>query len=63
MPMSYATAVALALGVWGVSAVQVAAETINGIVVALTLLYIIFGAILLLKPSRNRGRWGRGSEF
>jgi lactate permease len=55
MPMSYATAVALALGVWGVSAVQVAAATINGLVVALTLLYIIFGAILLLNTLKESG--------
>jgi len=55
MPMSYATAVALALGVWGVSPVQVAAATINGLVVAVTLLYIIFGAILLLNTLKESG--------
>ena len=55
MPMSYATAVVLAVGVWGVSATQVAAATINGLVVALTLLYIIFGAILLLNTLKESG--------
>ncbi len=43
MPLTYAVAVVLALFVWQVPALQVAGATINGIVVALTLLYIIFG--------------------
>jgi len=55
MPLSYGVAVVLALGVWGVSAVQVAAATVNGLVVALTLLYIIFGAILLLNTLQQSG--------
>jgi len=55
MPLSYLTAVLLALGVWGVPAVQVAAATVNGLVVALTLLYIIFGAILLLNTLQESG--------
>lgn len=48
MPLSYATAAALALFVWQVPPRQVAAATVNGLVVAVELLYIIFGAILLL---------------
>jgi lactate permease len=55
MPLSYVTAVALALGVWGVPAVQVAAASVNGLVVALTLLYIVFGAILLLNTLQESG--------
>ena len=55
MPLSYLTAVALALGIWGVPAVQVAAATMNGLVVALTLLYIVFGAILLLNTLQESG--------
>ena len=55
MPLSYVAALALALGVWGVPAVQVAAATVNGMVVAATLLYIIFGAILLLNTLQESG--------
>jgi lactate permease len=55
MPLSYAVAAALVIGVWGVSVVQVTAATINGIIVALTLLYIIFGAILLLNTLQTTG--------
>ena len=55
MPLSYVTAVALALGVWGVGVVQVAAATVNGLIVALTLLYIVFGAILLLNTLQESG--------
>ncbi|MDP6610400.1 MAG: L-lactate permease, partial [Vicinamibacterales bacterium] len=47
MPLSLAVAIGLALAVWQVPAVQVVAASINGLIVALTLLYIIFGAILL----------------
>jgi lactate permease len=55
MPLSYLTAVVLALGVWGVPAIQVAAASVNGLVVALTLLYIVFGAILLLNTLQESG--------
>jgi lactate permease len=55
MPISYAVAVALALGVWQVSAAQVAAATINGLVTAAALVYIIFGAILLLNVLQESG--------
>ena len=51
MPISYLVAVFLALGVWKVSAVQVAAASVKGLVIAVELLYIIFGAILLLVPT------------
>jgi len=55
MPLSYAAALVMALGVWGVPAVQVAAATVNGMIVAATLLYIIFGAILLLNTLQESG--------
>ena len=55
MPLSYAVAIVLALGVWQVPAVQVVAASINGLVVAFTLLYIIFGAILLLNTLQESG--------
>jgi len=55
MPISYIVAAVLALFVWQVSAAQVAAATLNGLVVAGTLLYIIFGAILLLNTLQESG--------
>ena len=55
MPLTYAVAVVLALFVWQVPGLQVAGATINGIIVALTLLYIIFGAILLLNTLQESG--------
>ena len=55
MPLTYAVAAALALFVWQVPGLQVAAATLNGLVIALTLLYIIFGAILLLNTLQASG--------
>ena len=55
MPLSLAVAVVLALAVWQVPAVQVVAASINGLIVAMTLLYIIFGAILLLNTLQESG--------
>lgn len=55
MPISYILAAVLALFVWQVPGADVAAATINGIVVAITLLYIIFGAILLLNTLQESG--------
>ena len=55
MPLSYITAVVLALVVWQVPGLQVVAASVNGLIVALTLLYIIFGAILLLNTLQESG--------
>ena len=55
MPLSYAVAALLALFVWQVPLLQVAAATVNGLVIAFTLLYIIFGAILLLNTLQESG--------
>ncbi|VEF48608.1 L-lactate permease [Bacillus freudenreichii] len=55
MPISYILAVILALFVWKVPGVNVTAASINGVVVAFTLLYIIFGAILLLNTLQESG--------
>ncbi|WNS73765.1 L-lactate permease [Bacillus sp. DTU_2020_1000418_1_SI_GHA_SEK_038] len=55
MPISYVIAVGLALFVWKVPGANVAAASINGLVVAITLLYIIFGAILLLNTLQESG--------
>ena len=55
MPLSYVVAVALAWLVWQVPGLQIAAATLNGLVIAFTLLYIIFGAILLLNTLQESG--------
>lgn len=55
MPICYAVAVALALGVWKVPFNHVAAASVNGLITTFTLLYIIFGAILLLNTLHQSG--------
>ena len=55
MPLSFITAVLLALFVWKIPAAQVAAASVNGVITAGTLLYIIFGAILLLNTLQESG--------
>lgn len=45
----------LAITVWGVSGTVVAASIIQGVIIALTLLWIVFGAILLLNTLTNSG--------
>ncbi|MFT5524032.1 MAG: lactate permease [Pirellulaceae bacterium] len=55
MPASYIVAAALAFFVWRVSATQIAAATIDGLMIATTLLYIVFGAILLLNTMQESG--------
>ncbi|MFC0272737.1 L-lactate permease [Metabacillus herbersteinensis] len=55
MPISYLVAIGLALFVWKVPGANVAAASINGLVVAGTLLFIIFGAILLLNTLQESG--------
>jgi lactate permease len=48
MPVGYVIAVVVALLVWQVSFRGVLAATLEGLVVAVTMLYIVFGALLLL---------------
>ena len=48
MPVGYLAAVIIAVTVWKMSLTGVAAATIEGLVVAGTMLYIVFGALLLL---------------
>ena len=55
MPLSYLTACVLALGVWRLAPTQVMAASVKGLLVAMTLLYIIFGAILLLNTLQESG--------
>ena len=53
MPLSYLAVLLLAGLVWKVPALQIAAASVKGLVVAASLLYIIFGAILLLNTLRE----------
>ena len=55
MPLAYIVAVAIALIFWGTDFATVAAASVNGIVVALNILFIVFGAILLLYTLRESG--------
>lgn len=55
MPICYVVAVVLAVFVWKVPGVQIVAASVNGLIVAATLLYIIFGAILLLNTLQESG--------
>ncbi len=55
MPLSFVTAVVVALFYWQVAPMQVAAASVKGLVITASLLYIIFGAILLLNTLRESG--------
>lgn len=55
MPITYVIAVVLALFVWQVPAVRVAAASLNGLIITGELLFIIFGAILLLNTLDESG--------
>ena len=48
MPVGYLAAVVVALTVWQMSFTGVLAATMEGLIVAITMLYIVFGALLLL---------------
>ena len=55
MLVAYLATVALALLVWNAPVERVAGATVNGLVTAVTLLYIVFGAILLLYTVQESG--------
>ena len=55
MPVVYATAVIIALNIWNMPFVDVAASTIQGLFLTFDLLLIIFGAILLLNTLERSG--------
>ncbi len=55
MLVAYVATVVLAMAVWGQGFGTVAGATVNGLVTALTLLFIIFGAILLLQTVQESG--------
>ena len=55
MPLAYLTCVGLAVFVWQLPGTQIAASSVKGLLITLQLLYIIFGAILLLNTMRESG--------
>ena len=55
MPIVYMLAAFIALTAWGVSFSRVVASTIQGLFISFDLLYIIFGAILLLNTLKHSG--------
>jgi lactate permease len=55
MPFCYLTVVILALAVWRTPVALVAAATVDGLVIAASMIYIVFGAILLLNTLRESG--------
>ncbi len=55
MPICYVVAVAIALSFWKVDFSRVAASTIQGLFITADILFIIFGAILLLNTLKHSG--------
>ena len=55
MPVGFVIVVLIALFVWEMNPAAIAASTIQGLLVALTLLYIVFGALLLLETLTKSG--------
>jgi lactate permease len=55
MPAAYVAAAAVAIGAWRMSASRVAAASIQGLFLTFDLLFIIFGAILLLHTLDRSG--------
>lgn len=55
MPVAYAMTSLFALVFWKVAPVHVAAASIRGVIIAVSLLWIIFGAILLLQTLSESG--------
>ncbi|MFV8381884.1 L-lactate permease [Corynebacterium hindlerae] len=48
MPVGYVAAVIVAMSVWKMTPIGIIGATIEGIIVAITMLYVVFGALLLL---------------
>jgi lactate permease len=55
MPIAYLVTVAIALLVWQVPVLEIAASSLQGLVAAAEILYIVFGAILLLNTLQESG--------
>ena len=55
MPLVYVVTAAIALLAWGVSVNRVLAATLEGLIITLQVLWIIFGALLLLNTLKHSG--------
>lgn len=55
MPLAYIAVVVIGLSVWQLPITQIGAATVKGLVTTFELLYIIFGAILLLNTLQESG--------
>ncbi|MGF1472235.1 MAG: L-lactate permease [Rubrobacteraceae bacterium] len=55
MPVGYVVVVIIGLSVWRLSIASIAASTVQGLIIALTILYIVFGALLLLATLSESG--------
>lgn len=55
MPLSYITVVIIAYFVWKLPVMQIVGGTVNGIVTAVSLLYIIYGSVLVLYTVMESG--------
>ncbi|MBD1378598.1 L-lactate permease [Metabacillus arenae] len=58
MLLAYIMVLILALFVWKISISQVAASSVNGLITVFNILYIVFGAVLLLHTIRESGGLG-----
>lgn len=55
MPVVYVVTVLIALMAWGVSFNRIAAATLEGLIITVQVLWIIFGALLLLNTLKHSG--------
>lgn len=55
MPVGFAVVVLVGALVWGMDATVIAAASVEGLIIAIGLLYIIFGALLLLQTLTSSG--------
>ena len=55
MPVVYLAAALIALAAWGMPFARVAASTVQGLIITVSVLWIIFGAILLLNTLKHGG--------
>jgi lactate permease len=55
MPVGYVVVVIIGLVVWRMSLLSIAASTVQGLLIAISILYIVFGALLLLATLSESG--------
>ena len=55
MPLAFVLTLALALFIWKTPGTWILASTVNGVVIAFKILFIVFGALLLLFTMRESG--------